>query len=61
MAQKSLRTTMFMPPGTGRVVFRMRAWPGCWVIHSLACVSSATVTSAMSNESATRPPPLVLP
>ena len=25
-----------MPPGTGRVVFRMRAWPGCWAIHSLA-------------------------
>jgi hypothetical protein len=29
VAQKSLRTTMLMPPGTGRVVFRIRACPGC--------------------------------
>ena len=36
MAQKSLRTTMLMPPGTGRVVFRIRAWPGWAAIHSFA-------------------------
>ena len=61
LAQKSLRTTMLMPPGTGRVAFRIRPWPGWAAIHSFAWVSSAMVTSAMPKPSATRPPPLVLP